>query len=55
MIKLLSEEEIVLVETIQELEGLGFLDKSRGMMAPTLNQITQTQHEIDSQRLFSQT
>ena len=56
MNRILSEETIVTVETLQELEGLGFLDKSKQIMIPTLSELTQTQREIEieTQRTQSQ-
>ncbi|BFU18140.1 hypothetical protein EHI8A_056310 [Entamoeba histolytica HM-1:IMSS-B] len=50
---LISEETKVTVQAIQDISGLGFLDKSKGTNIPSLTELTQTQHNIESQILTS--
>lgn len=49
MEQLLSEETKVTVQAIQDIPGLGFLDKSKGVAIPSLTTLTQTQLQVDSQ------
>ncbi|KAL7718653.1 GINS subunit domain-containing protein [Entamoeba marina] len=45
----IAEETKVTVEALKDIDGLGFLDKSKGISCPSLTQITQTQQEQTQQ------
>ncbi|ELP88892.1 hypothetical protein EIN_475940 [Entamoeba invadens IP1] len=47
-LSVLSEEMIIQVQAIEQIQGLGFLDKSKSNTIPSLAIITQTQRSVES-------